>query len=182
MPACASSRKRVVRPMLRKQKMKAQVRRSLIGATSAGFTDLVVIGEAVAAGRPGDEQRGDEEADHEFREAPPDLGRHSALRPVSRCSQRVVATIASTKAQMPIHTSRPDHLHQREGEDRLVAACRRRAVAGEAAIGLRRGDTRPRRRIPRCRSRRRRRRPADAAPRDRAAGRRSSRSPRGSPA
>ena len=40
-PAVASSRKRVVKPMLRKQKMKAQVRRSLIGATKAGFTILL---------------------------------------------------------------------------------------------------------------------------------------------
>ena len=93
--------------MLRKQKMNAQVRRSLIGATKAGFDDLVVIGEAVAARRPGDEQRGDQEADDEFRKAPPDLGRVRPCGPVSARSQRVVATIASTKAQMPIQTSRP---------------------------------------------------------------------------
>src|SRR5579872_4671052 len=35
-PAWARARKRVVRPMLRKQKMKAQLRKSLIGATRAG--------------------------------------------------------------------------------------------------------------------------------------------------
>src|SRR5713101_7628330 len=40
-PACASSLTRAVRPMLRKQKMKAQVRRSLIGPTRAGFTILL---------------------------------------------------------------------------------------------------------------------------------------------
>ena len=49
LPALARSRNRVVRPMLRKQKMKAQVRRSLIGATSDGHHGLVVVGEAVAA-------------------------------------------------------------------------------------------------------------------------------------
>ena len=38
LPALASSRKRVVRPMLKKQKMNAQVRRSLIGSTSASLT------------------------------------------------------------------------------------------------------------------------------------------------
>src|SRR5664279_4424248 len=41
LPAPASSRNRVVSPMLRKQKMKAQVRRSLIGATSVGTTLLL---------------------------------------------------------------------------------------------------------------------------------------------
>src|ERR1700688_3190997 len=40
-PACANSRTRAVRPMLKKQKMKAHVRRSLIGPTSAGFTILL---------------------------------------------------------------------------------------------------------------------------------------------
>src|ERR1700688_369720 len=38
LPAAANSRTRVVKPILRKQKMKAQVRRSLIGATSVGTT------------------------------------------------------------------------------------------------------------------------------------------------
>src|SRR6202034_4862398 len=41
LPALASSRKRVVSPMLRKQKMKAQVRKSLTGATNPGPTVLL---------------------------------------------------------------------------------------------------------------------------------------------
>ena len=48
-PALASSRNRVVRPMLRKQKMKAQVRRSLTGADQRRHHGLVVVGKAVAA-------------------------------------------------------------------------------------------------------------------------------------
>ena len=39
-PAGANSRKRVVRPMDRNQKVKAQVRRPVIGPTRAGFTIL----------------------------------------------------------------------------------------------------------------------------------------------
>jgi hypothetical protein len=40
-PAPASSRNRVVRPMLKKQKMKAQVRKSLSGPTNVGTTNLL---------------------------------------------------------------------------------------------------------------------------------------------
>jgi len=40
-PAFASSPMRVVRPMLKKQKMKVQVLRSLIGATKVGLTALL---------------------------------------------------------------------------------------------------------------------------------------------
>src|SRR5580704_8074779 len=40
-PPVASSRNRVVRPMLKKQKMKLQVLRSLMGATKPGLTVLL---------------------------------------------------------------------------------------------------------------------------------------------
>ncbi len=41
LPNWKSSLKRVVKPMLRKQKMKVQVRRVLMGDTTRGWTDFL---------------------------------------------------------------------------------------------------------------------------------------------
>lgn len=104
-PARVSSRNRVVRPMLKKQKMNAQVRRSFSGATSAGTTCWLYSGsvDRVVTAVTSNEA---------VRNPMTNFGnRHqicAALGVIPAClSQRVVATSARTKAQIPIHTSRP---------------------------------------------------------------------------
>ena len=54
-PAALSSRKRVLRPMLRKQKIKTQERMETSGAIRLGLTVLVEIGGGVTGGEYGNQ-------------------------------------------------------------------------------------------------------------------------------
>ena len=144
--------------MLKKQKMKAQVRRSLIGATSAGSRSLlksarlkplvtaVMISEATRKPMTNFGKR------HQISARL--AARHAALPPRRRDDRQDEGPNADPDVA-------PDHLHQGEGEDRLILVpARLRGRRGCRRSAPRRSPRR--RRIPRCRSRRRRRRPGDA--------------------
>src|SRR6202011_2516004 len=97
----ASSRNRVVSPMLRKQKMNAQVRKFLIGPTRSGVKDdlnCAYVAEAVTNVMMSEASRNPTTNFGNRRQISPASG----LRSTPTGSQRVVATIDRMNAQMPI--------------------------------------------------------------------------------
>src|SRR5215469_16627949 len=105
-PVGANSRSRVVNPILRKQKVNAQVRSAVIGATRAGLTVLVKSPyEALPTAQV--------MTIDAIRKPMTNFGKRHQIwpastgRPVSDFSQRVTERTASTNAQIPIHMSRP---------------------------------------------------------------------------
>src|ERR1700756_1049364 len=105
-PTICKSRNRVVRPILRKQKMKVQVRSDTSGANTLGRATLVKS----AAEKPLVNALIRIEA---AKKPMTNLGkrhqisRASGTRPLWPFSQTKVAIAANTTDQMPIHRSRP---------------------------------------------------------------------------
>src|SRR5215472_15987609 len=105
-PTMCKSRKRVVKPIERKQKMKVQVRRDTSGVITLGRTALVKSGalklEVNALIRI--EARKNPMTNLGNRHQ---ISRASGTRPVCPFSHTKVAIAANTTDQMPIHRSRP---------------------------------------------------------------------------
>src|ERR1700739_1986732 len=105
-PTICKSQNRVVRPILRKQKMNVQVRNDTSGASTLGRTTLVKSAGAkplvnalirIEAAKKPMTNFGKR---HQ-------ISRASGTRPVCPFSQTKAAIAANTTDQMPIHRSRP---------------------------------------------------------------------------
>src|SRR6516162_8665546 len=102
LPVGANSRSRVVKPMLRKEKVNAQVRSAVIGATRAGL--IILLKSPYETPRTAHVTMMDA-----TRKPITNFGKRHRIWPastlwlVSDFSHRVTETIASTNAQIPIH-------------------------------------------------------------------------------